>query len=105
MATTVEYIEFVCGEIRGNYDIRYKKMFGEYLVYVNEKPILLACDNCVYIKMLKEVESFMDGADTGIPYKGSKEHYVLDMENKELVDTVVEILERVTPVPKKRAKK
>ena len=34
MATTVEYIEFVCGEIRGNYDIRYKKMFGEYLVYV-----------------------------------------------------------------------
>ncbi len=25
MATTVEYIEFVCGEISGNYDIRYKK--------------------------------------------------------------------------------
>lgn len=105
MATSIEYIEFVCGEIRGNYNIRYKKLFGEYLVYVNEKPIFLVCNSCVFIKKLKEVESLMAGAEEGIPYAGSKEHYILDMENKELVDKIVTIIEEVTPIPKQRTKK
>lgn len=105
MATSVEYIEFVCERINGNYDKRYKKMFGEYLVYANEKPIFLVCDNCVFIKKLKEVESLMSGADVGIPYSGAKEHYILDIENKELTDKIVDILVEITPVPKKRSKK
>lgn len=105
MPTTVEYIEFVCCMISNDYAVRYKKMFGEYLVYVNEKPILLVCENCVFIKQLDEIKELMQGADEGIPYKGSKPHYILDIENKELLDKVVEILERITPVPKKKVKK
>ena len=27
------------------YNVRYKKMFGEYMVFVDEKPVLLVCDN------------------------------------------------------------
>ena len=40
MATTREYVEFVCEQIRGVGEIRYRKMFGEYMVYINAKPIL-----------------------------------------------------------------
>lgn len=105
MSTSVDYIEFVCGQVRGDYSIRYKKMFGEYLVYLNEKPVLLVCEHCVFIKKLGEIESLMQGAEEGIPYKGSKPHYILDMENCELVDKVIRILEEITPVPKKRVKK
>ncbi|MGN0560765.1 MAG: hypothetical protein ACI4K8_06895 [Candidatus Fimenecus sp.] len=25
-------------------------MFGEYMVYVNDKPILMVCDNTVFVK-------------------------------------------------------
>ncbi|MDE6188798.1 MAG: hypothetical protein K2G37_00735, partial [Clostridia bacterium] len=80
MATGVDFIEFVCEQIRGDYIVRYKKMFGEYMVYVNDKPILLVCDNCVFVKKLPQVESLLSEAETGIPYNGSKEHYILDME-------------------------
>ena len=52
MPTTVDYIEFVCDRINKQYNVRYKKMFGEYMVYANEKPIFLVCDNCVYVKKL-----------------------------------------------------
>lgn len=105
MATSAEFIEFVCGEIRGFFDIRYKKMFGEYMVYVNEKPIFLVCNNCVFIKQSKQVDELMAGAPVGTPYKGAKDHYILDMENKELVDKIVVILEEITPIPKKKVKK
>lgn len=104
MATSVDYIEFVCGQIRGERAVRYKKMFGEYMVYVNDKPVLLVCDNTVYVKKLDELSEVMRDADCGVPYGGAKEHYVLDVENVELTDRVVEILERVTPVPKKKNK-
>lgn len=47
----------------------------------------------------------MADAECGYPYDGAKEHYILDIENMELVHSAVEILERITPVPKKRNKK
>ncbi len=50
MATTIDFIEYVCEQIVGTGDIHYKKMFGEYMVYVNNKPTLLVCDNTVFVK-------------------------------------------------------
>ena len=105
MATPLEYVEFVCEQIHCDFALRYKKMFGDYLVYANDKPVLLVCDGTVYVKKLKELESLLGGAECGVPYDGAKEHYVLDIENTELVKKVVEILERITPVPKKRGAK
>ena len=104
MATNEDFIQFVCEQIRGDFSVRYKKMFGEYMVYVNEKPVLLVCDNCVYVKKLAELENLMSGADAGLPYEGTKEHYILDIENQELTQAVISVLERVTPLPKKRRK-
>ena len=105
MATDASYIEYVCEQIHGDYAVRYKKMFGEYMVYTNDKPVLLVCDNTVYVKKLNELSEIMQNADCGIPYDGTKEHYILDIDNQELVERVITILERVTPLPKKKTKK
>ena len=75
-------------------------MFGEYMVYINDKPVLLVCDNTVYAKKLPEIEELMSGAECGVPYDSAKEHYILDIEDRELTAKAVEILERITPVPK-----
>jgi len=45
---------------------------------------------------LPELAEALAGAETSLPYKGGKLHYVLDMENRELVQTVVGILEPIT---------
>ncbi len=102
MATTQEYIEYVCEQITGVGEIRYKKMFGEYMVYVNEKPVLIVCNSTVYVKQLPEINDLMEGAAIGFPYKGAKEHYILDIDNSELCKKVVIELEKVTPIPKKK---
>ena len=104
MATSLDYIEFVCEQISGIGEIRYRKMFGEYMVYVNDKPILLVCDNTVYVKKLSEIENLMRLADCGVPYDGAKEHYILDIDNMEISKEVVCILEKITPLPKKKPK-
>ena len=105
MATTVDFIEYVCGQIDGAGAIRYKKMFGEYMAYVNDKPILLVCDNTVYVKVLPCLDGLLDTAEKGSPYTGAKEHYILDIDNRDMALAVVAALEPVTAIPKPRMKK
>lgn len=104
MATDLSYIQFVVEQLRGE-EAAYKKMFGEYMVYVDGKPVFTVCDNTVFVKEVKELEEILADADRGYPYDGAKEHYVLDIENAELVEKVVSVLKQVIPVPKKKAKK
>lgn len=104
MATSEDFINFICEQINGVGEIRYKKMFGEYLVYVNEKPVITVCDNMAFVKKLDCISELMEDAETGFPYKGAKEHYILDIDNSELSKAVIEKVEEVTPVPKKKSK-
>lgn len=102
MATSKEYIEFVCGQLQGCGDIRYRKMFGEYMVYINDKPALTVCDDTVYAPIHKSIEDVMQGAERGIPYEGAKERYILDIENRE---TALEVMTRLEPhlkLPKRK---
>lgn len=53
MATDLNYIKYVVEQIDLP-DISFKKMFGEYMVYYKAVPVLLVCDDCVFVKILKE---------------------------------------------------
>ena len=105
MATTVNFAEYACDQIAGVGVVRYKKIFGEYMVYVNEKPILLVCDNTVFVKILPCLEGLMADAEKGFPYTGAKEHYILDVDNRELARKVITALEPATPLPKPKTKR
>lgn len=102
MATSTEYIKYVCDQIEGIGIIRYRKMFGEYMVYINEKPILLVCNDTVFIKIKEEIKDLMNNAEKSFPYNGAKEHYILDIEDRNLCYSVLNILETITPLPKKK---
>lgn len=105
MATTAEYVDFVCERIDGMGAVRRQKMFGEYMVYLNGKPIFLVCDNTVFVKIIPELSEVMADAQRGLPYPGGKEHYILDIENAETTQKAASILEAATPLPNPRKKK
>ena len=105
MATSIEFIEYVCEQVSGIGIVRYRKMFGEYMVYINDKPILLVCDNTVFVKELECIKELMKDADRGVPYPGSKEHYVLNIDDPEFCKTVIAVLEPMTPLPNQKKSK
>lgn len=75
------------------------------MIYVNEKPILLVCDNTVYVKMLDIIAGIMKDAEKGFPYKGAREHYILDIDNVQLSREVIALLEPHISIPKPKKKK
>jgi len=102
MATTQDFIEYVCGQVEGAGSVRCKKMFGEYLVYVDDRPALLVCDNTVYIKIAPFLADILGDVERGVPYNGAKEHYILDIDNAEKAKAVARLVAKNTPLPKKK---
>lgn len=105
MATNLEFVKSVCEKLQNTGEVRYRKMFGEYLVYVDDKPMVLVCDNTAFVKILPALDGIMSDAQVGLPYEGGKPHYILDIEDVALCEQVIERLKPVTQVPKKRARK
>lgn len=104
MATDISFITYVTEQLEGIGKITYRKMFGEYLIYVNDKPVVVVCDNIAYVKKLDCIESKMNNEQVGYPYKGAKEHYILDVDNSDFIKSIVTEVEKVTEVPKKKTK-
>jgi hypothetical protein len=64
----------------------------------------MVCDNTAFVKMLDCVKPLMENAETGFPYDGAKEHYIVNIDNSEHLSNVVMILEKNVPIPKKKKK-
>ena len=105
MACTIGFIEFVCTQLAEAGEVHSRKMFGDYMIYINEKPVVLACDNIAYVKIHPAIADLMTDAEKGFPYEGAKEHYILDIERKREALKVIRVLEQALPYPKAKKKK
>ena len=104
MACTTEFIEFVCDTLTPLGEVRSRKMMGDYVIYVNEKCVITACDNIAYVKKLPCIADLMADAETGCPYEGAKEAYILDLADRHKTLKAVETIWEVLPFPKSRKK-
>ena len=104
MACTGEFIESVCNILVPLGEVRIRKMMGDYIIYLNEKCVAMACDNLLYIKKMSVLESLMSGAEIGKPYDGAKDHYIPDLSNQKLIRTAISILWHNLPFPKSKKK-
>ena len=103
MASSPEFVQYVCDQIAGAGAIRYRKMFGEYLVYVDEKPAVLVIGNTAYVKCLAALEGTR--LDIGHPFPDGPDYYVLDPDDRETCRELAARVAAVTPLPKKRRRR
>lgn len=104
MACTIEFIDFICEVLAPLGEVRYRKMMGDYVIYVNDKCVISACDNNTFIKKLDCIAPLMGDAETGCPYEGAKEGYILDFSDPRKARKVISALWEALPYPKRKAK-
>ena len=105
MASHRDFVDYVAEQLGEAGAIRSRKMFGEYMVYVNERPVLTLCDNRVFVKKLPQVAVLMADAECGYPYEGAKEAYLLNLGDDARIDALLPMLVEHTPLPRPRKKK
>ena len=105
MASSPEFVNYICEQLDGLGAVRSRKMFGDYMVYLNDKPIIIFSDNRAMVKMLPCLAELLAGRPTQPPYEGAKDHYLLDPDDRDTLREAARMAEEVLPLPKKRTKK
>lgn len=108
MASDQDFVDFVIEQIDLAYEIKYRKMFGEYAVYVNNKIVGLICDNSLFIKSTDSGRKFIGEPVEAPPYPGAKNSFLIDqLDDSEWLSKLIEISynELPEPKPKKRKRK
>lgn len=61
MACSIDFIEELCEILSPLGEVRSRKMMGDYVIYVNEKCVITACDNLAYVKKIAMYRGFDGG--------------------------------------------
>ncbi len=106
MASSLDFVEYVCDQIGNAGEIIYKKMFGEYGIYCNGKFIGVICDNQFFVKKTKAGAVICPDCEEGSPYEGAKAHFVIDsLEDRDLMARFITATYEELPAPKPKKKK
>ena len=103
MASSKEYLEYILDQLSGLDDISYRFMMGEYIIYYRGKVVGGIYDDRFLIKPVKPAVAMMPDAEMELPYEGAKEMLLVDdVENREFLYELLEMMYDELPVPKKR---
>ncbi len=108
MATDISFVEYVLETAGLGSRLTYKKLFGEFALYLDGKVVAFACDNSVFIKPSKAVTALAPDLPQGPPYPGAKDYPIAD----ELLDDpaalrrlIVDTAECMPPPKEKKPKR
>ncbi len=107
MASSPEFVRFLCDQLAGAGSIASRKMFGEYGLYCDGKFFALVCDDRLFLKPTEAGRAFLPGCPLAPPYDGAKDHLCFpDPDDRE---TLCELARRTcselpAPKPKKPRK-
>lgn len=106
MASKREFVEFVAEQLSGAGNISYRKMFGEYGLYLDGKYFGLVCDDQLFIKVTEAVKKQYLGLPQAPPYEGAKNCFLIEeLDDRELLKELVLASCAALPEPKpKKAK-
>lgn len=107
MASSLDFVEYVCDQIHSAGNITYKKMFGEYTIYCDSKVIGLVCENQFFVKKTAVGAMLLQSAVAeATPYTGAKPHFVIErLEDREFITNFIRKTCDDLPLPRPKKKK
>ncbi|WP_300619904.1 TfoX/Sxy family protein [Dokdonella sp.] len=105
MATDRDFVDYVAEQIGLGERLAYKKMFGEYALYLDGKVVAFACDNSLFIKPSKASAELAPDLPQAPPYPGAKDYPVADelLDDPDALRRVVVATAARMPPPKPKA--
>lgn len=105
MSTNQSTVDFLTSQLSDAGVIRYRKMFGEYALYCDEKVVALICDDKLFVKPTDTGKDFAGNLEEAPPYPGSKPFLVIEedrWEDAAWLSEFIRITAAALPAPKKK---
>ncbi len=106
MASSKEYLDFILEQLSDLEEISYRSMMGEYIIYYRGKIVGGIYDDRFLVKSVKSAIAHMPNAKYELPYDGAKEMLLVDdVDNKDFLIGLFNLMYDELPVPKPKKKK
>jgi len=107
MASDQKFVEFIIDQIDYSGQVSYKKMFGEYGLYFDDKLFALVCDNKLFVKPTLSGRAYIKDIVEAPPYPGAKNQFLIEekLEDRDWLKKLVSITVAELPEPKPKKKK
>ena len=107
MATEPSFLEYVADQSRLQDRLTYKKMFGEYALYLDGKVVAFACDNSLFVKPAEATRKLTANLPQRPPYPVAKPYPVADelLDEPDRLRDLLLATEQAMPSPKPKAPK
>jgi TfoX/Sxy family transcriptional regulator of competence genes len=105
MSSKQSTIDFLLEQTRFSGVMSYKKMFGEYALYCDQKVVALVCDDQLYIKPTDAGRTYIGMPEESPAYPGSKLYFHIpgdQWEDPEWLSGLIRTSVEALPTPKKR---
>ena len=80
MATDPETMAFLLEQMAGAGEVRSRRMFGEYAVYLHDKVVGFVCDDRLLLKRTPGALARVSREVEGFPYPGAKPYLLIEDE-------------------------
>jgi TfoX/Sxy family transcriptional regulator of competence genes len=107
MASDIDLVQFIVDQIENAGIVTYKKMFGEYGIWVDGKIVALICDNQLFVKPTEGGRSFIGNVVEAPPYPGAKMSFLIEdkFEDRDWISELIRITAKELPAPKPKTSK
>jgi len=87
--------------------IAFKKMFGDYTVYCDDKVVALICDNQLFVKPTSAGRSAIGTVVEAPPYEGAKPSFLIEdkLDDREWLSSLIRVTAAELPLPKPKKPK
>ena len=102
MASTKEYLEFVLEQLSALDGVSYRAMMGEYVLYYQGKVFGGIYDNRLLVKPVDAARRLLPDAPWELPYEGAKKMLLPDVDDRELLCTLLPAMLPELPDKKKK---
>lgn len=101
-------MEFLTDQLSALPTIGSRKMFGEYCLYLDEKPVAFVCDDELFVKPTDEGRAYLGTPDEAPAYPGSKLYFRVSgdrWEDREWLAELISLTAAALPAPKPKKPK
>lgn len=105
MATSAATAAHVLDALAGAGDVRVRKMFGEYAVYLDGKVVALICDDQLFVKPTPGALRLASDAVLAVPYPGMRPALLVtdDLDDSDRMTALLRAAWLDLPQPKPKA--
>jgi TfoX/Sxy family transcriptional regulator of competence genes len=107
VSSDLGFVEYVCEQMSGAGTIRYRKMFGEFAVYCDEKVVALVCDDRLFVKPTPGGRALIGEPVEAPPYPSARLHFLVEerIDDREWLSALIAVTASELPEPKPKSKR